>query len=378
LFCGAAGLADLRVEWQLLQTELPGCTFYQTWEWHHAVLSCLLPDTSHSFYVGAYSGRNLKAVIPLRWSACKHMGIPVKCLTFNSHPHVILHDFVVDAAYEDAINWKSVVRFAERELAVRFDRIELRGTPDHSAANRIVRGNSILRRAPHRVDGCAIVSCAGSFEENTAQLSARALRNIRRLERRALRRGPVEFAKFRGHFPDKVLEEFMQIENDSWKGVRGTSILGNSSLQRFYSTLAAEADDRHPCQINFLSVAGKPVAAQFGIVSGGMFHILKLGYRQDSADIGPGNLLLKYTLKDASRNTNIDAINLLTEPAWSKNWARRTDDVHVYSEFRPTVCGCMLFMMAGAQHLMSRISQAIRRAVSGLGRPPPPVLAGRG
>ena len=362
---GAGGLAELRTEWKQLQAETPDISYYQTYEWHDSVLTNLLARASTTFYIAAYLGRNLRGVFPLRWSMTRAMGLPIRTLTFNIHPHISRHDFLVDPAFEQAVCWKSLISFVERCLGYRFDRLDLRGLSENSCAHRVVRGNKAIGAAPPQVGEAAIIDCAGTFDENKAVLPARAARNIRRLERRALQRSDVKFSSYRGHeITEDVITSFMEIEDDGWKGLRMTSILSDLSLQRFYASLVNNLDKPHECQINTLSVADVDVATQFGIVSNDVFHILKIGYRQEYADIGPGNLILYYAVRDSSEDDSISAINLQTDRDWSRYWASETEQYYRHIIFQPTLSGCMLYLSASGRRLARQLVNGIQRIIS--------------
>ncbi|WP_405230062.1 GNAT family N-acetyltransferase [Lentisalinibacter sediminis] len=176
----------------------------------------------------------------------------------------------------------------------------------------------------------AVLCCSGTYDESIDHLSGRFRRNISRLERRASRRGKItcEFIRERSAL-QHAIQEFIEVEDDGWKGEEGTSIASESRLTRFYTRLVENSSDADQWQVNFLRIGQQALASHFGVVSGDTYYILKIGYRERFADLGPGNLLLKHLIDRLCRDKRVRQICFVTDPDWAAKW--KSDSLPLYS-----------------------------------------------
>ncbi len=82
-----------------------------------------------------------------------------------------------------------------------------------------------------------------------------------------------------------------EIEDRSWKGVAGSSILKTPGMSEFYLRLAELAAERGMLEIATLHCGDRPVAFSYGLSAKGVFHSLKTSYDPEFARQRPGQLL---------------------------------------------------------------------------------------
>jgi Acetyltransferase (GNAT) domain len=160
---------------------------------------------------------------------------------------------------------------------------------------------------------CDVFDCARPFDELMARLSKHFRRNLRAHRKKLASFADVRFATATGDGLEAAFETFIAVEASGWKGVSGvgSAIALHPRLLAFYRRLAANTRDR--CEIHLL-------AAQFCVVSGEQYSILKIGYDEAYARIGPGLLLLETTLERCCADPAIKRMSLVTDGAWQRDW----------------------------------------------------------
>lgn len=106
-------------------------------------------------------------------------------------------------------------------------------------------------------------------------------------------RGTVEIVNERCSGGESVsFEIFLQLEQNSWKGSRGTALMSQSLdsafARRFFADLAA----RGCASVALLRVDGRPIAAQVLLYSGTTAYTWKTAYDAEFAKFSPGALLI--------------------------------------------------------------------------------------
>lgn len=83
-------------------------------------------------------------------------------------------------------------------------------------------------------------------------------------------------------------------------------------------TTLGDRDDR--CEINSLYIDGQCASSQFCVRSGADYTILKIGYDEAFARLGPGQVLLDRTLKHCCADPAIERLDLVTDAPWCQDW----------------------------------------------------------
>lgn len=89
-----------------------------------------------------------------------------------------------------------------------------------------------------------------------------------------------------------AFEIFLAMENRSWKGANGTSLLSDDGDAAFARRLIGDLATRGNASVALLRVEGKPVAAQVLLYSGTMAYTWKIAFDAEFSKYSPGALLI--------------------------------------------------------------------------------------
>lgn len=94
-----------------------------------------------------------------------------------------------------------------------------------------------------------------------------------------------------------LLRHGFEIEDRSWKGAAGTSILRSPGMWAYYLRQAELLAARDQLLLAFLEVDQQPIAFQYGWSAKGVYHPFKIGYDERYHAYGPGQLLIHDLLE---------------------------------------------------------------------------------
>jgi hypothetical protein len=335
---GTDGLLACRDTWQALERS-QDAHFFQTWGWYACILKNLVAAEGRVWLVLAECAERLVAVFPLQIVGRSKKGVRFQYLTLPNHSHVALRDFLVDRHYCDVDLLNGLLEFLATRQTSKFDLLQLDNISDSGAAAALIResghlGVRLLEIDPHREIDCR-QPCAAELGHLTRKFS----RNLRRLERRARDQGELRFEVYAAReIDDNIVDVFLDVEDDNWKGAIGSSIRREESLQQFYRDLV-DKDRGLDCRIHMLYLGNNAIAGQFGIVSRRTCYLLKIGYRANFSDLGPGNLVMAEAIRHMALEPGIERINLLTSAPWSDKWATGASRLWSAMVFRSSVKG---------------------------------------
>jgi CelD/BcsL family acetyltransferase involved in cellulose biosynthesis len=115
--------------------------------------------------------------------------------------------------------------------------------------------------------------------------------------RRLAERGEVRFSLLSQLAPEEVagwMRLGFEVEDRSWKGPAGTSVLRTPGMLDFFTRQAEELARWGLLELAFLECGGRPVAFSYGQSAKGVYHSLKVGYDPEYAGCSPGQLLRYY------------------------------------------------------------------------------------
>ncbi len=156
-------------------------------------------------------------------------------------------------------------------------------------------------------------------------------RALRKTRRKAEAGGAFEMRRHRDIAPRDVaslLEEFCEVEDRSWKGQEGTSILRTPRMFEFFRRQAEQLAEWGQIEMFFLRQNGQAIAAEFGYAAKDVYHSHKIGYDARFRDVGPGHLLRGDQLEDffqEGRYRHVDLLGVLGEA--NAKWATRGYEV---------------------------------------------------
>lgn len=214
--------------------------------------------------------------------------------------------------------------------AVHFGRLADAG-PELRQLAQLPRHRALV--AHRAVSGTPFVPTTTSWSDFEAGVSASRRSALRRSARRADRAGGLRFevvAPGRGE-ADAAFDQFMGVENRSWKGERGSSLAADARRQHFYRLYARAAAVAGELRLCRLEIRGVLAAAQLAVERGNRLWVLKLGYDERWSACSPGMLLTWESLRWAF-DEGLCAYELLGDAA---DWTRVfTKQVHPHTVVR--------------------------------------------
>lgn len=140
--------------------------------------------------------------------------------------------------------------------------------------------------------------------------SANFRRQMRKMTRRADELGGVAMSVHRPNDAaelERLLQLGFEVEDRSWKGRDGTSILKSPEMHEYLRRQASLLAESGHLELFFLEVDGKPIAFEYGMLSKRTYFSPKVGYDEGYSHLSPGQLLrLKMTERffaDPARDT---------------------------------------------------------------------------
>jgi hypothetical protein len=94
-----------------------------------------------------------------------------------------------------------------------------------------------------------------------------------------------------------LLRRGWELENRSWKGAAGDSVLRAPGMFSYFCRQAESLASQGQLALAFLDVAGEPAAFQYGWWAKGVYHPFKCGYDESLRAFGPGQLLMHDVLE---------------------------------------------------------------------------------
>ena len=120
----------------------------------------------------------------------------------------------------------------------------------------------------------------------------RSRRELKRIERRLSETGRLEYEAIEPtHDVDAWIEEFLQIEAISWKGMAGRALNQDEADREYFVAVAREAFRRGQLTMFALRLDGRPISQHCGFVSGAGAFAFKDAFDEQYARYSPGVLL---------------------------------------------------------------------------------------
>jgi hypothetical protein len=118
------------------------------------------------------------------------------------------------------------------------------------------------------------------------------------------------------------------VEDRSWKGDAGTSILRNREAQDYYIAEAEKLAEWQLLEIAFIELDGEPITFHYGWNSKGVRYSVKIGYDQRFSKFGPGQQQCMRILEHAHQDPHCSLYDFYGRlMPWNEMWATRLYDV---------------------------------------------------
>ena len=149
-----------------------------------------------------------------------------------------------------------------------------------------------------------------------------------RAARRLAANGDVQFDLLTDIAPGDVetlLRRGFEVENLSWKGGAGSSVLATPGAWDFYLRQARQLARWGQLELAFLHCnnrlsGGRPIAFAYGLGGKGVYHSIKVGYDPRYAQCSPGQLLRYYTLEKFFRDPSRRAVDYIVPSSAHQKW----------------------------------------------------------
>ncbi len=341
LFRGRRGLEDLAADWTRLTDRLSQPRFFHRVDWFRCYLDALEPEPDRVFFCAVYCGDQVEAIFPLKRVFRYAWGIKVTSLELPYHDHMPFVDFIIADSEKAERHVRTLLDKLEESAELRWDRISLLGVLGRP------RGPFALASQTELVSTCDHVGHSNYFEIGPYDdLFRRFSQNSRSNMRRARKRlASLESAHFTSaaKLPEleQAYEEFLDLEASGWKGPSGTrtAIKLDRQLTVFYRQLVRRFAPWGGCEVHFLRLGNKPIAAQFLLVVGDVIYQLKIAYDENHPKLAPGNMLQEHVLKECEDRPSIKKFSLISGMPWHEKFSPLRHEVYALHVYKPTLRG---------------------------------------
>jgi CelD/BcsL family acetyltransferase involved in cellulose biosynthesis len=188
------------------------------------------------------------------------------------------------------------------------------------------------------------------------RLSRRFLKDLRRRRRRLEEQGHVEVTVHQSaRHIDAALEQFVELESSGWKAANGTAIASRDASRKFYAEIARWAADSGWLRLAFLTLDGRPIAAEFDLQCGGSMYALKSGFDPEYRGFAPGHLLTAECLEQARIDGLASYEFLGTDEPYKMNWTETTRERVRVECYPRTLAGRVQAIKPGLRPLVRRL-----------------------
>jgi CelD/BcsL family acetyltransferase involved in cellulose biosynthesis len=151
------------------------------------------------------------------------------------------------------------------------------------------------------------------WEQYKRGLSRSHRQAMAKAARRLEAAGPVHFA-LRSLVPSEVedwLRRGFAVEDRSWKGAAGSSVLCTPGMFDFFFRQARQLAAWEQLEAATLELDGRPIAFAYGAHAKGVYHPYKIGYDPSYAEYSPGQLLFYYLLEWLHNSPQYQALDFM-------------------------------------------------------------------
>jgi len=376
----AGNVGTVRYEWRLIEAARGVGAVADTWrslhgdaglyarfEWHHAVVSHLLPhNVPH--YVEILDGPRVVAIVPVFRDAAETPILgKVRAASSGFHSHIGFFDFPV----APGVSWVALAQALQHALAeipLPHDAVVWRRLDENGNALKVARAFADPRASLLPWMQCTVIDTARSYDAVLESISKNLRANLRKGTRKLQESGAVTVSRESGlpagdpaarERAAAAFETFVQIEASGWKGEAGTAsaISLNPGVRAFYEELLASASASFLPEIAILWSGAKALAVQFALQVKGTKHVLKVGYDEDARRQSPGHLLLSHIVEAACKE-GVHEVNLVIEQPWHDVWRPRRQEAYSCVRFRNRAKGALLGAYLMVKPLIRRQARA--------------------
>jgi len=315
---GLDELGMLAGGWTALTQQRANGRFHHLLSWQASHLKHLERRHASVCFFSFYRHGALVAIVPLRLTWRRVMGLPLRLWELPYHSHVPLCDVVLADREQASEVFAALVRTLNT-IDADWDAVCFPRLLEDSNALGAVRSERLPRSVTIRTGRSMYFPCR-SLETALQNASGDFKRNLRRQRKKLDQQGHVAITIAEDPLAlDAAFADFLRLEASGWKGNAGSAIRLQPHLVNFYRELLQPLAADARCIIARLSLNGSAIAAQFGLLAGRTLYLLKIAYDETFSPMAPGSQLLHEVLRYCCDSPEIDQLSLVTGPAWAAN-----------------------------------------------------------
>lgn len=310
-------LEQYRAQWDTLVANCPGAAPTQTYAWVSSLIVHNLPIECPWLCIFALEGSQLVGLWLLIHESKRNLG-PFKIHRFRnlySAFHTTHADALVMPGSEHALGamYRALQAHCKALPIVAFKAIAADGSTLLAVRHAPNRNLHLTVTANYQED---VIAITGTAEQYIGTLKSKFRREILRQERNMQAKGPVRYSIGAHPGIENPLALFLALEHSGWKGAEGTSILAHCQDAKLFTEAVEEFAKNSMMHWAFLHVGETTVAGQLGVAVNGILYLWKVGYREEYATMGPGNVLLYRVLEQLHRTEQYNQVSFMNERAW--------------------------------------------------------------
>jgi CelD/BcsL family acetyltransferase involved in cellulose biosynthesis len=313
-------LDDLKGDWDALYGRSgrePSISF----EWSRALVRSRAADR-RCFLVILRRAGQVVGLVPMMKERERLFGRPVTVLQPMEDKYATHSDLLLEGDDPELVGaWLDAIA---RPAAGKWDVLQLSRLLEERQLVGVLRSELTRRRASHRwrlEPPSFYLPLPDTYQAYLASRSGKLRNYLKRAEKKLAAEGVVTFTRVQpGDSLDRAYEELLEIERDSWKHERGTSISTAKNQEGFYRDLVEAAGQAGTLHLTFLRLGGVAIAHNLGLVSDGHYFYSKTSYRhayrpQGAASIGRARLIELLIAEGCT------ALDFPGEPyEWEQQW----------------------------------------------------------
>lgn len=170
----------------------------------------------------------------------------------------------------------------------------------------------------HELDAIGTIDLTPDWETYSQSLSRNSRHNNRRSLKKLNAEGDLTLRRetFAGdHFDadalDARLQQVLEVENRSWKGPLGTTILRAPGMWPFFQKIAHHCAGHDMFELDTLELNGEPVAFEFGYRGKGTFFCHKISFDEQYSAAGPSRALRQLQVQQFFADGDIALVDYM-------------------------------------------------------------------
>lgn len=336
---GRDAFLALRGEWNALAAASPHALFMRH-EFLRLWTGAFARELPLRMLLARDSGGGLVGALPLLEREGRMYGVAVRELVSPTNEHSGRFDVL-------AANTDAVIALADHLRALPdWDVLRLSDVPDDSAASTMMERlqDAGLPTGIAQGPSAPYLPLPASPAAFRANLSSNLRSSLRRRRRRLRELGEVELERVPPKSPDlpRKLREAWELEAKGWKGRAGTAILQDERTLEFYSGLALMAADYGELALSFLRCAGRAVAFDLGVITGGRYLSFKHGYDEEVRSCSPGQLLTEELIEGCIQRQLSEFDFMGDDAPCKRDWTSTVRAHRFHFAFSRSVRGALL------------------------------------